>query len=122
MLVHAQRENLKFGILNININQFSDTNNDFGHDICDNLLIQMAQRIKDIVGVAGLVGRIEGDVFMVILKQDDNFENIVKKITNAVNRQYVIDTNLIKIKVRIGIAVFPEDGKDIGDLMEKAIY
>jgi diguanylate cyclase (GGDEF)-like protein/PAS domain S-box-containing protein len=103
-------------VLTIDIKQFRHVNNAFGRQAGDNMLQEMARRLRSVVPDQAHVARVTGDCFAVILTGIRDitsaahfFEQVLKP---AINEPMQIAENRIPIEVSGGIAVFPNDGID----------
>ncbi|QDZ06719.1 EAL domain-containing protein [Sphingomonas panacisoli] len=107
----------------LDLDRFKAVNDTLGHQVGDILLKQVAQRLQRAVGEAGLVGRLGGDEFKVVLPGIGNRERLSELATtiiNAVSQPYFIEGSSISIGASIGIAVAPENGTDSETLIRNA--
>ena len=132
-----KQDNNRFALLFIDIDNFKQINDDFGPDISDQLLIEMANRLRgsltswqnteqdasDSEPEQPMVARIGSDEFAIILfAADDNnlVAGIAEQITDKLRQPYSIDGQKIQIGVSLGIAMCPEDGQSALELMRNA--
>jgi diguanylate cyclase (GGDEF)-like protein/PAS domain S-box-containing protein len=119
----AKRDNSLVALLFIDLDGFKAVNDTYGHQIGDELLKQVAKRLKSAVREADTVCRQSGDEFIVILQNlSDNsaIEHCVKKIHNALLQPYQIGEIAIKGAASIGISCAPTDGTTTDDLVRHA--
>ncbi|MEA2072161.1 MAG: sensor domain-containing diguanylate cyclase [Campylobacterota bacterium] len=128
-IVQAKREKYIFAILILDLDKFKQVNDMLGHNIGDVLLLETAQRINDVVHRnTDTVSRHGGDEFLILLsniKKEGDALLIAKKICEALFKPFVIEGNTINISSSIGIAIYPEHGKDDDTLLrnaDKALY
>ncbi len=110
-------------LLLLDLDRFKVVNDTLGHQTGDALLIQVAQRLLRTIGDAGLVGRLGGDEFEVVLPGEDSVEtlsDISRSVIAALSQPYTIDGNTISIGCSIGVAVAPRDGGDSETLVRNA--
>jgi diguanylate cyclase (GGDEF)-like protein len=111
--------NQKVAIVLIDIDNFKDVNDKFGHIIGDKVIGKMGQYLMELIGTEGIVGRYGGDEFLIILNNDsiDESEKIASKLVNELNAiQFQKD---LHITVSGGITLY--DGKiSISDTVAKA--
>ena len=110
-------------LLLLDLDRFKAVNDTLGHQTGDALLQQVAKRLMRSVGVAGLVGRLGGDEFQVVLPGEDKQErlsDLAKTIIAALSQPYFIDGTSISIGCSIGIAIAPNDGEDSESLVRNA--
>ncbi|WP_231731202.1 MULTISPECIES: EAL domain-containing protein [Sphingomonas] len=107
----------------LDLDRFKVVNDTLGHQTGDILLKQVAQRLLRAVGDAGLVGRLGGDEFQVVLPSENDPErlsDLARTIINALSHPYSIDGNTVTIGCSIGVAIAPQDGKDPETLVRNA--
>ena len=110
-------------LLLLDLDRFKVVNDTLGHQTGDALLIQVAQRLLRTIGDAGLVGRLGGDEFQVVLPGEDSVETLSdmsRSVIAALSQPYTIDGNTISIGCSIGVAVAPRDGGDSETLVRNA--
>lgn len=119
----ALRANKKIALLLIDLYQFKDINDTFGHDIGDQILQKTAQRLSDQFRQYDTVTRFGGDEFVVLIEDVSGVENIlsiVNKIISSFDRPIVLEDKEFDVKVSTGIAILPDDSRDLPDLLRKA--
>lgn len=105
----------------IDIDNFKQINDTLGHAAGDELLKATAGRISEIVAQSGMVARIGGDEFIVVLrKSNERFEEVFERIRRAVAVTPAIENAGLRTHCSIGIAYFPDHGKTTGDLFKAA--
>jgi diguanylate cyclase (GGDEF)-like protein/PAS domain S-box-containing protein len=112
-LERAGRYNQHVAVMVLDLDGFKTVNDSLGHPIGDQLLQQVAHRLKDCVRVEDTVARLGGDEFSVVLanlKSGDNIVDIARKILDSIERPFSINGHAAMVSTSIGIAVFPEDG------------
>lgn len=101
------------GLFLLDLDRFKAVNDTLGHPVGDALLKQVAERLLRIVDNAGLVGRLGGDEFQVILPRMGNrtqMASLAQAIIASLSQPYFIDGNTVSIGCSVGIAVAPDDG------------
>ena len=127
-IADAKRKKQKVAVLSLDLDNFKEINDLCGHAFGDQVLIETGKRITRSIREMDTVSRFGGDEFMILLKEirtPRDVEVAVKKL--IANLHNSIDTNgePISIKASIGIAIFPEDGKQPQDLIarsDQALY
>lgn len=111
-----------FSILYLDMDGFKKINDSYGHRFGDQVLIDMAFRLKRIVPESSIVVRQEGDEFVILSYGDDDKE--LKKhaegIIDELSRPYTIDQLSFIIGVSVGIAKYPQHGSDLDKLLRSA--
>ncbi|WP_019517733.1 EAL domain-containing protein [Sphingomonas sp. Mn802worker] len=123
MLSPQQRTQGSNTLFLLDLDRFKAVNDTLGHQVGDELLKQVAGRLQKTVGDAGMVGRLGGDEFKVILPREGNRERLAAladAIIAALSRPYYIDGATISIGCSIGVAIAPEHGDDPEALVRNA--
>ena len=100
-----------------------NVNDTYGHQAGDNLLVSIAERLKDCVRESDTIARIGGDEFILILKNATKSADIkvtAQKILTSLTQPFDIAGRSIQISASIGIVIIPVDGIDPDELMRKA--
>lgn len=119
----AARQELRVGVLFIDLDQFKTINDSLGHHIGDRLLQTVASRILACMREEDTVARQGGDEFIVVLPNIKRFEDVAmvaQKLLLTLAAPYAIDKTDLHTSASIGVAVYPEDGSDIETLMRNA--
>lgn len=112
-LASAQRNKSRLALMFIDLDRFKPVNDNYGHDVGDLLLQQVAQRIQDCLRESDTAARIGGDEFVVLLPLIEKMQDAGKvgeKILAALNQPFGIREYTLNIGSSIGIAVYPEHG------------
>lgn len=112
-----------FHLVNIDLNKFKSVNDLLGHHVGDALLIEVARRLKISVGKLGIVTRLGGDEFGIIIPTllcEESLEKLLKNIASAALIPFYFEGKEIEIDYSIGSATFPKDGGSLDELMRKA--
>jgi diguanylate cyclase (GGDEF)-like protein/PAS domain S-box-containing protein len=108
-------------ILMLDLDRFKQVNDTLGHPAGDELLKQVAARLKQIIGDRGEIGRLGGDEFEIILPNvDDRGElgDLAARLIQMISQPYSIDGSRAIIGTSIGIAIAPYDGVDTEDIIK----
>lgn len=119
----AKARNFYFGLLYIDLDHFTYINESLGHDRGDALIKVISERIKLQVRRDDIVGRMEGDEFMVILTQLDhptNAGSVAKKIIQQLHEPFLVDGHEIYTSCSIGVSVYPNCGDNTAILIKNA--
>lgn len=125
----AERNNTKLAIMYIDLDKFKPVNDTYGHDVGDKILKSVASRIQKCLRKSDTAGRIGGDEFIVLLPKVDTQQDtlsVAEKIRIALNEPFEFPgCPTINISSSIGIAIYPEHGRDEAQLSrnaDKAMY
>lgn len=122
-LVHNRRRKLQAAVLFIDLDKFKLINDTLGHDIGDGLLKEAAARLVAEVRSEDTVARQGGDEFIILLSTISHAQDaavIAQKLLESLIRPFNIKGKELHISASIGIAIYPDDGKDIGSLLQNS--
>lgn len=122
-MARARRERGRVSVLYLDLNEFKQVNDTFGHAVGDLLLQEVARRLTQCVRASDTVARIGGDEFVVLLEQVDlpEYAQIVaKKIRAILSDPLVIDGARLAMLPSIGTAHYPDHGEDGAQLLKHA--
>jgi len=116
----AARQNRRVALLFLDLNGFKKINDAHGHAAGDNILRQVAERLRVCIRTSDTACRYGGDEFVVLLPELEGRESALaaaRKIRARLAVPYVVDGVEITVTASIGVAVYPVDGREYGDLM-----
>jgi len=127
-LAHCQRNKVKLGVCFLDLDKFKPINDNFGHDIGDKLLIEVASRIKKQIRDEDTVARLGGDEFAILLGDVHSLnqcEQTLKRLHASLSQPYIINGISHLITASSGLTLYPDDDGDIDSLLQhadKAMY
>ncbi len=120
----ANRKDTQIAVLFIDLDRFKLINDTLGHSAGDELLIEVAIRLRNTIRESDIVSRLGGDEFIIILndaKEISFIERISRNILAAISRPVLLsDKSETYTSGSIGVALFPYDGEDVETLMKHA--
>lgn len=116
----AGADDRRGALLMLDLDHFKLINDTLGHGCGDDLLVQVAARLREAVGDDALASRLGGDEFAILIDDHAPPEEVALRILDRVTRPLMIGGRSASIGVSIGIACFPEDGRTAQDLMLRA--
>ncbi len=122
-ILKAKRNNLKIALFFIDLDNFKEINDSFGHDIGDIVLKKTSQRLKESIRQEDTLSRLGGDEFTIIfenLKAKDDALMLAKKIQKSLLIPINIANQNIHISCSIGISFYPDNATDKDDLLKYA--
>lgn len=123
LISRAAREQKKFFLMFIDLDDFKAVNDSLGHEFGDLLLKSVADRLKKCVREQDTVARFGGDEFTVLLEsgEADGAEKTAQRIVEALSNKFnLADDREAVIGSSIGIAIYPADGSDAATLLKNA--
>lgn len=122
-IIDAEALNQKFAVIIIDLDDFKEINNSIGHDAGDELLIQVASRIKPLLKNSDILARSGGDEYVCLLPQIESQQdiiNITEEILASFNQAFQVSEFSLFITASIGIAIYPDCGMDMSSLIRHA--
>ena len=107
----------------IDIDDFKAVNDTHGHDVGDQVLQMVAQRLQTFVRGGDTVSRRGGDEFLFLMleaKDENNAANLAAKIIDNIAQPCEVEGVKLTVRPSIGIAVYPEDGESVQELLKNA--
>ena len=123
-LSHLRRRGEALTIFMLDLDQFKTVNNSLGHPVGDELLKMVAVRLSNCVRETDTLARLGGDEFAIIATtngdQRADATAMAKRLLAAVAEPYDIDGHHIEVGTSIGMALAPEHGVDVDQLIKNA--
>ncbi|GAC1313991.1 MAG: hypothetical protein NVSMB2_02800 [Chloroflexota bacterium] len=121
-LLAAGRDKQPMAFLLIDLDNFKDVNDTFGHPAGDSLLQDVAHRLRSVVRQSDTIARLGGDEFAVVLPgaSSDAAQQAAGGLIEAVTRPFIVEGQTIEIGLSIGVALYPDHGPDAAALMRQA--
>ena len=118
----AERNGGHFAVLFLDLDRFKTINDSMGHAFGDRVLVEVADRIRLCLRDVDTLCRLGGDEFVVFLQEADvhGAEIGARRILQALARPLQIDAMRFSVGCSIGVALYPEDGKTLDDLIQYA--
>lgn len=118
LLSNAQRNNENFAVLVLDLDNFKEVNDTFGHHVGDELLINVAKGLQLLLRKVDTASRIGGDEFVLLLPstKKDGASKVAQKVLDSIADLH----NLQNVTASVGIALYPSDGNDIDSLLKNA--
>jgi len=120
---HSKRTTTQLAICFLDLDNFKPVNDTYGHDVGDQLLIEVAQRIKSNIREEDTVSRQGGDEFTLLLGDFTSLtpcEQTLKRILSTLAKPYQVNNQSITISASLGVAFYQPEGSDIDTLIRHA--
>jgi diguanylate cyclase (GGDEF)-like protein len=111
----ARRQNERFALLLIDLDNFKDINDTYGHDAGDAVLIETAKRLRASVREYDCVARLGGDEFAIILFstfEKASIQETCSRIMSYSSVRIPFNGDTLKVGSSVGVALYPNDGQD----------
>ena len=119
----ARASGSKLVLAFLDLDRFKAVNDTLGHAVGDELLLRVAQRIRNCVRDTDLVARLGGDEFVVVLPETDGVAGparLADKLLEHLSEPYRIQGQRIYSTASLGLALYPDDGSSFEDIMRSA--
>jgi len=120
-ITHAKDKAI--ALMFVDLDRFKQVNDIHGHAIGDQLLVEVAQRMTEIVGEEHSVGRQSGDEFIILIEgisEPEKASHYADKLVERLAQPYILGKLSIHISSSIGVAFYPYDSADCEELMQNA--
>lgn len=110
-------------VLYIDLDRYKIINDTLGHSVGDQVLIEVASRLKESIRPQDVAGRIGGDEFILLLtglSERGEIERIARRVLAAIEKPFVLMNRAYFLSASIGVAIAPDDGKDAQMLLKCA--
>lgn len=122
-LQHAHRENQQIAIFFIDLDRFKNVNDSLGHPVGDQLLKQVASRIKTMLREGDTLARLGGDEFVILLEDIASTKDLAilaKKVIDVFINPFFIIGHELQLTISLGVSLYPRDGLDSATLIKNA--
>ena len=119
-LARARRLGGTFALCAIDLDGFKEVNDQRGHEAGDAVLVEVAQRLEQVVRANDTVARLGGDEFVLLLadlERPEQAEEIVLRALQAVRQPVPLEEGSAHVSASIGLALYPDHGRDAAALL-----
>jgi diguanylate cyclase (GGDEF)-like protein len=118
-----RRTGEKFAVIMLDVNEFKQVNDQYGHSAGDKVLKAVAERLNGAIRKSDFAGRVGGDEFFVLvrhLEPDVPLNQLIDRLRHQLNGELTLTGEDIDIRVSIGAAVYPTDADNKDALLGAA--
>jgi diguanylate cyclase (GGDEF)-like protein len=121
-LANLAGNDLKVGLMMIDLDRFKPINDVFGHAIGDQVLVAFAQRASAIAGPTAMLARLGGDEFALLqgVEDTEDLSRLARRLLGLFDRPFDVGEVQVNLGASIGIALAPQDGTSPEELMRRA--
>ena len=115
----------KFAILFLDIDKFKNINDNYGHNVGDIVLKKIAARLKSNLKSKDCLARLGGDEFVILITDLDSKKQATKigyRLLKIFEQPILIEDQKIKVNISGGISIYPDDGRELEELIKNADY
>ncbi len=122
MISNARRNNSLCGVLFIDLDNLKSVNDTLGHNVGDQLLKQVARRVRDNLRDVDMLARIGGDEYVALVSATalSEIDDVARRISKAISAPFEVNEHELSSSASIGISVHPQDGDDSEVLLRHA--
>lgn len=120
---HAERYERRVAVAYIDLDKFKFINDSLGHEVGDQVLVEVARRLLLCVRDSDTVARLGGDEFVVVLYDQANEDitvNAMQRILHSIAEPIFVNGSEIRTTCSIGFSFFPQDGLEVEILLKNA--
>ncbi|WP_417225685.1 EAL domain-containing protein [Amphritea sp.] len=119
---YANRQDEQLAVMFLDLDRFKDINDTLGHDMGDQLLIELSSRLKKCLRGSDTLARFGGDEFAVLTlnTSQNHAADIAAKLIEEIKEPVVIDGLNLQVTTSIGVSIYPQDGRDATTLVKHA--
>jgi diguanylate cyclase (GGDEF)-like protein/PAS domain S-box-containing protein len=122
-LAHCKRDKTMLGVVYMDLDGFKQVNDNLGHEAGDQLLIEVAGRLKSCLREGDTVSRLGGDEFALLMsgiESKAHCERALQRIHHVISEPYTLGGKSVKIGISSGVTLYPQDKSDPNFLLRHA--
>lgn len=121
----CKRMNTKFSLFYMDLDDFKNINDTYGHCQGDSVLIEAVTRLHKVIRESDTLARIGGDEFVLLLEDitdNNDISRMADILISALDKPFTINAQPVLLNCSIGIATFPDSGDDFDTLIKTADF
>ncbi|MFT5506126.1 MAG: diguanylate cyclase (GGDEF)-like protein [Gammaproteobacteria bacterium] len=122
-MVQCQRHNQSLAVAYLDLDGFKAINDTHGHNVGDELLVALSQRMNEALREGDTLARIGGDEFIAIMTELENIEDskpVLEQLLKAAADPVTVSNTVMQVSASVGVTLYPQDGVDADELMRHA--
>jgi diguanylate cyclase (GGDEF)-like protein/PAS domain S-box-containing protein len=119
----TKRDNCLMAVGYLDLDGFKPVNDSFGHEVGDQLLIEISRRIENSLRKGDTIARLGGDEFVFLLlglNRVEDCETTLHRLLQVINEPITLGNQVVSVSASIGISIFPDDDTDPDTLLRHA--
>lgn len=127
-IIKSNRSKIELAVFFIDLDKFKPINDTLGHEVGDEVLVQVSRLLRLAIRSEDTLARIGGDEFTIIMENFSNIEDVSKiaeKLVKSLHPPVIVGKHSLSLSLSIGISLYPHDtnnAKDLLKLADKAMY
>jgi diguanylate cyclase (GGDEF)-like protein/PAS domain S-box-containing protein len=120
-ILQAARSRSQLALLCVDLDRFKLVNDSFGHQAADGLLREVAERLENMLR-GDTLARMGGDEFVVLMniRNAEQAAGHAQRLLDLLARPFIVDGRTVSVGASIGVSIYPNDGRDLPDLLKAA--
>jgi diguanylate cyclase (GGDEF)-like protein/PAS domain S-box-containing protein len=122
-MLHCGRYMQSLAVVFLDLDHFKEINDSYGHDVGDELLIAISQRMKQVLREGDTLARFGGDEFVAVLvglSKTEDCEPVLERFLLAASEPISVGNDIVNVSASIGVTFYPEDNADADQLVRHA--
>jgi diguanylate cyclase (GGDEF)-like protein len=122
-IAFAKRNNHKFTILHLDLDNFKNINDEYGHKAGDAILVNVARCTKSVLRESDFVARVGGDEFILLLPETGagtGLQDLIERLRDSLKQPINHEGHLLSVDASIGAADYPDSGQKLDQLVKEA--
>ena len=119
----SKRKRTKVAVVFLDLDRFKNINDTLGHSVGDQLLLEIARRLRQVTRSSDTIGRISGDEFCLVLEDLHAVAEaapIVDKLISVFADPFLVESHSLRVSASIGVAIYPDNSQDADSLLSYA--
>lgn len=119
----ADNKASQLAVVYLDLDGFKGVNDEYGHDVGDQLLIELTRRMTKLIKDKDTLARIGGDEFVVVITQlafNNDSKDLLNKLLEVTSNTIIINDQVLKVSASIGVSFYPADKVDAEQLLRHA--
>ncbi|WP_331345139.1 sensor domain-containing protein [Cellvibrio sp. UBA7661] len=122
-IAHCHRKNGSLAVVYLDLDGFKAVNDQYGHDMGDQLLVNIAHRLKEALRESDTLARIGGDEFVVVmadLERPEDYEVVLNRLLQVAAEPTMLNQQFLRVSASVGATLYPQDNADADQLLRHA--
>ena len=122
-MLHADRQGDYLAVIYVDLDGFKEINDQYGHEVGDKLLVEMALRMKQVLRNSDTISRLGGDEFVAVftdLPDTESCTPLLERLLKSISMGVNIDESVLHVTASIGVVFYPAEGVEPDTLLRQA--